>query len=116
MAAPKRMKAHATFDLYQTDQSPKNRKIIAALREFVKRVAPKLVPTAGALASLLLISAACDDVETDESDVVMTAEECADQGGRQVANPGGGAPSCRDDEVQIGLIFGIEYGRCCRAR
>lgn len=42
MAAPKKMKAYATFDLYAADQSAKNRKIIAALRELVKRVAPKL--------------------------------------------------------------------------
>jgi hypothetical protein len=36
------MKAYATFDLYQADQSAKNRKIIAALRKLVKRIAPKL--------------------------------------------------------------------------
>jgi hypothetical protein len=42
MGAPKKMKAYATFDLYQADQSAKNRKVIAALRELVKRVAPKL--------------------------------------------------------------------------
>ena len=42
MAAPKKMKAYATFDLYLADQSPKNQRIIRALRKFVKRVAPKL--------------------------------------------------------------------------
>jgi hypothetical protein len=42
MAAPKKMKAYATFDLYQADQSPKHRRIIAALRKLVKRIAPKL--------------------------------------------------------------------------
>ncbi len=36
------MKAYATFDLYLTDQSPKNRTIIRALRKFAGRVAPKL--------------------------------------------------------------------------
>ncbi len=38
----KKMKAYATFDLYLADQSPRNRKLIRALREFVDRVAPKL--------------------------------------------------------------------------
>jgi hypothetical protein len=42
MAAPMKMKAYATFDLYQADQSAKNRKIIAALRSFVARTLPKL--------------------------------------------------------------------------
>jgi hypothetical protein len=42
MAAPKKMKAHATFDLYQADQPPANQKIIRALRRFVKRTAPEL--------------------------------------------------------------------------
>ena len=37
-----KMKAYATFDLYQADQSAKNRTIIRALRKFVARVAPKL--------------------------------------------------------------------------
>ncbi len=37
-----KMKAYATFDLYLADQTPKNQKIIRALRKFVKRVAPKL--------------------------------------------------------------------------
>lgn len=37
-----RMKAYATFDLYLADQTPKNQKLIRALRKFVKRVAPKL--------------------------------------------------------------------------
>lgn len=36
------MKAYATFDLYAADQSAKNRKLIAALREFVRRIAPEL--------------------------------------------------------------------------
>lgn len=39
------MKAYATFDLYQADQSPKHRKIIAALRKLVKRVVPRLEET-----------------------------------------------------------------------
>jgi hypothetical protein len=42
MTAPRKMKAYATFDLYLADQSPENRKIIRALRRFVRRVAPKL--------------------------------------------------------------------------
>lgn len=37
-----KMKAYATFDLYLADQSPRNQKIIRALRAFVKRTAPKL--------------------------------------------------------------------------
>lgn len=37
-----KMKAYATFDLYLADQSPKNQKIIRALRAFVKDTAPKL--------------------------------------------------------------------------
>jgi len=37
-----KMKAYATFDLYLADQSPKNKRIIRALRTFVKRTAPKL--------------------------------------------------------------------------
>ena len=37
-----RMKAYASFDDYQKDQSPKNQAIIRALRRFVKRVAPGL--------------------------------------------------------------------------
>ena len=40
--ASRKMKAYATFDLYLADQSPKNQKIIRALRKFVKRVAPEL--------------------------------------------------------------------------
>ena len=42
MAAPKKMKAYATFDLYLADQSTANRAVIRALRKFVARVAPKL--------------------------------------------------------------------------
>lgn len=38
----KKMKAYASFDGYLKDQSPKNQKIIRALRRFVKRVAPEL--------------------------------------------------------------------------
>ena len=38
----KKMKAHASFDAYLEDQSPKNRGIIRALRKFVKRVEPGL--------------------------------------------------------------------------
>lgn len=37
-----KMKAYETFDLYLADQPPKNRTLIRALREFVKRVAPHL--------------------------------------------------------------------------
>src|SRR5258706_15290316 len=37
-----KMKSYATFDLYQADQSPKNRTLIRALRKFVARAAPKL--------------------------------------------------------------------------
>lgn len=42
MAAPHKMKAYASFDAYAADQSAKNRKVIAALRDFVQRIAPKL--------------------------------------------------------------------------
>jgi len=38
-----KMKAFATFDLYLADQSPRNQKIIRALRTFVKRTSPELV-------------------------------------------------------------------------
>jgi hypothetical protein len=37
-----RMKAYASFDEYLENQSPKNRTIIRALRQFVKRVEPGL--------------------------------------------------------------------------
>jgi hypothetical protein len=37
-----KMKAYASFDDYQADQSPGNQAIIRALRTFVKRVQPKL--------------------------------------------------------------------------
>jgi hypothetical protein len=37
-----RMKRYATFDAYLEDQSAKNRTIIRALRQFVKRVQPGL--------------------------------------------------------------------------
>jgi hypothetical protein len=37
-----KMKAYATFDEYTLDQSPRNQKVIRALRAFVKRVSPKL--------------------------------------------------------------------------
>ena len=37
-----KMKAYATFDAYLADQSPKNRTLIRALRQFVARAAPKL--------------------------------------------------------------------------
>ena len=37
-----KMKAYATFDLYQSDQSPRNQRIIRALRAFVKRTSPEL--------------------------------------------------------------------------
>ena len=36
------MKAYATFDLYLADQSPRNQRIIRALRAFVRRTAPDL--------------------------------------------------------------------------
>jgi len=38
-----KMKAYASFDLYQAGQKPKNRALIRALRAFVKRAAPELV-------------------------------------------------------------------------
>ena len=38
-----KMKAYATFDLYQADQPAKNQRLIRALRRFVKDVAPSLV-------------------------------------------------------------------------
>jgi hypothetical protein len=37
-----KMKAYATFDLYQADQPPKNRTVIRALRSFVRRTVPGL--------------------------------------------------------------------------
>lgn len=37
-----KMKAYATFDLYLRDQTPKNQRIIRALRRFVAKVAPQL--------------------------------------------------------------------------
>src|SRR6187549_2425676 len=37
-----KMKAYASFDDYMADQKPKNRTIIEALRDFVKRAAPGL--------------------------------------------------------------------------
>ena len=37
-----KMKKHASFDAYLADQIPKNRTVIRALRELVKRVAPHL--------------------------------------------------------------------------
>lgn len=37
-----RMRAFASFDAYLAAQPPGNREIIAALRQFVKRVAPRL--------------------------------------------------------------------------
>ena len=42
MAAMKKLKACATFDLYLADQPAKNKTIIRALRKFVKRAAPRL--------------------------------------------------------------------------
>jgi len=41
-SAPRKMKAYATFDLYEADQPPRNRTLIRALRAFVARAAPKL--------------------------------------------------------------------------
>jgi len=38
----KKMKAYPTFDLYLADQSPRNQRIIRALRAFVRRTAPEL--------------------------------------------------------------------------
>ena len=38
----KKMKAYATFDLYLADQPPKNRRLIRALRAFVRRAFPSL--------------------------------------------------------------------------
>jgi hypothetical protein len=37
-----KMKTYASFDLYQADQTSKNRGVIRALRKFVSEVAPKL--------------------------------------------------------------------------
>jgi hypothetical protein len=37
-----KMKTYASFDDYYTDQRPRNRTVIQALRTFVKRVAPQL--------------------------------------------------------------------------
>jgi hypothetical protein len=37
-----KMKTYVTFDLYLADQSPRNRRIIQALRAFVKRTVPAL--------------------------------------------------------------------------
>ena len=37
-----KMKTYASFDLYLSDQAPRNQDVIRALRKFVKRVAPKL--------------------------------------------------------------------------
>lgn len=37
-----KMKAYETFDLYLAGQTPKNQKLIRALRKFVQGVAPKL--------------------------------------------------------------------------
>ena len=37
-----KMKAYASFDDYLADQAPRNRVIIRALRDFVKRVEPSL--------------------------------------------------------------------------
>lgn len=77
----------------------------------------KLLTIAGALASLQLVAAACDDGAAEPPlDVVISAAECAEQGGRHVPNPGGGAPSCRDDEIQIAWVVATEYGRCCLKR
>lgn len=36
------MKRYASFDEYQADQSVRNRRIITALRRFVKRTSPRL--------------------------------------------------------------------------
>ena len=38
----KKMKAYASFDDYQKDQTPRNQAIIRALRRFVKRIEPGL--------------------------------------------------------------------------
>jgi hypothetical protein len=40
-----RMKAYASFDEYEKDQSPANQTIIHALRRFVKRTDPRLTET-----------------------------------------------------------------------
>jgi hypothetical protein len=40
-----RMKTYATFDAYQADQKPRNKRIIQALRRFVKRHSPRLSET-----------------------------------------------------------------------
>ena len=45
MAIMKRMKAFATFDEYQADQTPRNQAIIRELRKLVRRVTPGLLET-----------------------------------------------------------------------
>ena len=45
MAVMKRMKAFATFDEYQADQTPRNQAIIRELRKLVRRVTPGLLET-----------------------------------------------------------------------
>jgi len=42
---PMRMKAYASFDAYQADQKPRNKRIIQALRKFVKSKEPRLSET-----------------------------------------------------------------------
>jgi hypothetical protein len=40
-----RMKAYASFDAYLADQMPRNKRIIEALRKFVKHTEPRLSET-----------------------------------------------------------------------
>ncbi|MEX2152248.1 MAG: DUF1801 domain-containing protein [Gemmatimonadaceae bacterium] len=40
-----RMKAYPSFDAYVADQKPRNRRIIHALRKFVRRKEPRLTET-----------------------------------------------------------------------
>src|SRR5688572_17409008 len=42
---PMRMKAYASFDAYLADQKPRNRRIIQALRKFVRQKEPALNET-----------------------------------------------------------------------
>jgi hypothetical protein len=40
--SPRKMKAYASFELYQADQPPQNQRVIRELRLFVERAAPQL--------------------------------------------------------------------------
>ena len=42
---PQKMKAYASFDEWKRDQSPRNRKLISALSDLVKKTAPEFIST-----------------------------------------------------------------------